>query len=106
MRLTLDFEMDSEIYIDFSIRNQLLFSVVPFFSFYTGKQYFAVPGTAAVPQKNEVPGTAKNYRQVEILHRMCPPGKNGTEEDPEKNKTFSTCVMKLHIVGRKIYWFF
>ena len=45
--------------------------------------YFAVPGTAAVPPKNEVPGTAKKYRQVEILHRMCPPEKNGTEEDPE-----------------------
>ena len=44
--------------------------------------YFTVPGTAAVPPKNEVPGTAKKYRQVEILHRMCPPGKHGTEEDP------------------------
>ena len=89
--------MDSEIYIAFSIGNQLFFSVVPIFFFLYWKVIFCSTGNRRnryrdISQYREPPRyrqkmkyeePPKKYRQVEILHRMCPPEKNGTEEDPD-----------------------
>ena len=47
--------------------------------------YFAVPGTAAVPQKNEVPGTAK--------------------KNTAKLKYYSVCVRRAKAVPRKTLLF-
>ena len=91
-----------DIYIAFSIGNQLFFSVVPIFFFLYWKAIFCSTGNRRnryrhISQYREPPRyrqkmkyrkPPKKYRQVEILHRLCP------QEKPVPRKTLLFLKMK------------